>query len=259
MDEIARYNRERWNELARNRVEYSRPMLQLDRAAARRVVDPYGMLGEVEGRDVLCLAGGGGQQSAAFGLLGANVTVLDLSEVQLARDQEAARHYDLAIRTVQGDMRDLSLFGEASFDVVWHAHSINFVPDAGQVFREVRRVLRRGGLYHLDFHNPFNHGLDERDWTGEGYVLKLPYLDGEIPLSDPYWEIEDDRGERARVMGPREFRHKLSTILNGLLELGFVLLGFWEEPRVDGDPTPGTWEHFLQVAPPYCALVAQLR
>ena len=259
MDEIARYNKERWEELAQNRIMYSQPALQLDLPSAREMVDPYGIMGDVSGRDVLCLAGGGGQQSAAFGLLGAQVTVLDLTETQLARDREAAAHYGLQVRTIQGDMRNLSVFGERAFDVVWHAHSINFVPDARQVFREVRRVLRPMGLYHLDFHNPYTHGLDERDWTGEGYVLKLPYVEGEINFADPYWDISDENGNSTRVLGPREFRHTMSTIVNGLVELGFVILGFWEEPGQSGDAEPGSWDHFLQVAPPHCALWAKYR
>ena len=48
-------------------------------------------------------------------------------------------------------MRDLSRFGAQAFDVVWHAHSITFVPDVHTVFAEVQRVLRTGGLYHVLF------------------------------------------------------------------------------------------------------------
>ena len=117
MDEIARYNKDRWEELAEANVEFSRPYLDLDPPRARECVDPHGMIGEVDGKDVLCLASGGGQQSAAFGVLGANVTVLDLSETQLQRDRQAAAHHGRRIETVQGDMRDLSRFGDASFDV----------------------------------------------------------------------------------------------------------------------------------------------
>src|SRR5690349_17475888 len=117
MDELARYNKERWEALAQAGVEYSRPFLNLDATSARQVVNAQGMLGEIAGKDVLCLASGGGQQSAAFALLGATVTVLDLSETQLARDQEAARHYNLPITIHQGDMRDLSRFADRAFDV----------------------------------------------------------------------------------------------------------------------------------------------
>jgi SAM-dependent methyltransferase len=251
MDEVARYNKERWEDLAEAGVVFSRPALDLDEASARRMLDPRGLLGSVEGKGVLCLASGGGQQSAAFGLLGADVTVFDLSETQLARDREAAAHYGLTFKTVQGDMRDLSPFAADAFDVVWQPHSIKFVPDVRRVFGEVARVLRRGGLYQLDCPNPFIAGVDERDWNGEGYPLKLPYADGaEVVSADTRWEVWDEEGNRRMVEGPREFRHALSTLVNGLVERGFLILGLWEDLGGDADAAPGTWEHFKRIAPP---------
>jgi SAM-dependent methyltransferase len=252
MDEVARYNKERWEDLARARVGFSRPALDLDEESARRMLDPYGLLGAVKGESVLCLASGGGQQSAAFGLLGADVTVFDLSETQLERDREAAAHYGLNVRTVQGDMRDLSSFGDDSFDVVWHPHSIKFVPEVLTVFGEVARVLRPGGLYQVDCPNPFVTGIDERDWDGRCYPLSLPYVDGaEVLSADTRWEVWDEEGNRRMVEGPREFRHTLSTLVNGLVGHGFIILGLWED--LDGDPTapPGTWDHFKRIAPSF--------
>jgi 2-polyprenyl-3-methyl-5-hydroxy-6-metoxy-1,4-benzoquinol methylase len=85
MDEIAHYNIERWKALTQTNALFTRPYLNLDADAARQKLDPDGHLGEITGKAVLCLAGGGGQQSAAFALLGATVTVVDLSEEQLHR------------------------------------------------------------------------------------------------------------------------------------------------------------------------------
>ncbi len=260
MDELARYNKERWEDLAEAGVVFSRPALDLDEASARRMLDPHGLLGSAEGKSVLCLASGGGQQSAAFGLLGADVTVFDLSETQLARDREAAAHYGLTFKTVQGDMRDLSSFGADAFDVVWHPHSIKFVPDVRGVFAEVARVLRPGGLYQLDCPNPFVAGLDERDWNGEGYPLRLPYVDGaEVVCADTRWEVWDGEGNRRMVEGPKEFRHTLSTLVNGLVENGFIILGLWEDLCEDAAAPPGSWEHFKRIAPPGFALWATHR
>ncbi|MGD8237225.1 MAG: hypothetical protein PVH68_01620 [Armatimonadota bacterium] len=59
MDELARYNRERWEELAQAGIAYSRPALDLDADSARAMVDAEGMMGAATGRGVLCLAGGG--------------------------------------------------------------------------------------------------------------------------------------------------------------------------------------------------------
>jgi SAM-dependent methyltransferase len=259
MDELARFNKARWEALAEADISFSRPALDLDEAAARAMVDPYGVMGSVEGKDVLCLASGGGQQSAAFGLLGARVTVYDLSETQLSRDAEAAAHYGLSVNTIQGDMRDLARFADDSFDVVWQAHSINFVPDARGVFEGVARVLRAGGLYRVACHNPFVMGTDERDWNGECYPLKRPYVDGvEVEYEDSRWTVWDRHGDTRMVEGPKEFRHALGTMVNGLVGSGFLILGLWEEESEDQTAAPGTWDHFKLIAPAsftiWCAL-----
>jgi SAM-dependent methyltransferase len=258
-DDIARYNKERWEDLAAHNVLFSRPMLELTHESAQSHVDPSGMIGDMSGKDVLCLAGGGGQQSAAFALLGANVTVFELSETQLERDREAAAHYGLTIRTVQGDMRDLSTFADDSFDIVHHGHSLTFVPDARPVFDEVARVLRPGGLYYTHFCNPAFAGLAERDWNGEGYVLRKPFVEGTpIEYEDATWEIwEGDR--LIRVEGPHEFRHSLASVVGGLIERGFTLLDLRENAdAADPEAEPGSWAHFCAVAPPYLELWARL-
>jgi len=257
-DDIARYNKERWEELARANVAFSRPVLDLDETSARKMVDPEGKMGEVAGKDVLCLAGGGGQQSAAFALLGAHVTVLDLSETQLARDREAARHYGTKVRAIQGDMRDLSCFDDDSFDLVWHAHSLSFAPDARRVFDEVARVIRPAGRYRLDWTNPFIHGVWE-NWDGKGYALCRPYLDeSEVTYKDTQWDFDDGAGERRRVEGPREFRHALGAIVNGLIARGFVVLGLWEgSDCADINAEPGSWQHFQATVPPWLILWAE--
>ncbi len=140
MDAISRDNRERWNALANANVIHSVPFLDFTREDAAAYVYGAGILADVSGKRVLCLANGGGQASVAFGLLGADATVLDLSDVQLVRDQEAARHHGLTVKTVQGDMRDLSVFETSHFDIVWQPYSLNYSPTVESVFREVARV-----------------------------------------------------------------------------------------------------------------------
>ena len=259
VDELARYNRQRWNDLAAAGVQYSRPWLDLDESKASHRVDPLGLLGDLNGRRVLCLAAGGGQQSAAFGLLGADVTVFDLSDEMLSRDHQAALHYGLDINTVQGDVRDMSALADERFDVVWQGHSLSFIPDIDALFDGVVRVLRSGGMYHLSAWNPLAYGADER-WTGEGYLLREGYVEGaEALCGDGYWDVTDADGEAKRVAGPREFRHTLTAMMNGLIGRGFVLLDVHEEPSGCADAEPGSWDHFCSVAPPWMVIWAGLR
>jgi len=260
MDDAARFNRERWEDLARAGVQFAQPWLDLDAARARERVDPEGMLARVDGTDVLCLAAGGGQQSAAFALLGARVTVLDFSAAQLERDRETAARYGVAVHAVEGDMRDLSRFADGAFDLVWQAHAIPFVPDPRPVFDEVARVLRDGGLYRLSWTNPFVHGIWDVKWTEAGYPLKHRYVDGgEVPSDDPAWHVKRPDGSVTRVPGPREWRHGLGRVVNGLIARGLEIRGLWESISDAVDPEPGTWAHCMTIAPPWLTLWAQRR
>ncbi len=258
IDELAEYNQGRWEALAQADIAYSRPLLALDEDSARQWLQEQGGnppegLGDFRGKDVLCLASGGGQQSAVFGVLGANVTVFDLTAGQLQRDEEVAAHYGFPLQLVQGDMRDLSCFEDGTFDLVWQPYSLNFIPDAQPLFNEVARILRNGGRYRLEFANPYLFELDDTSWQSGGYRLTHPYLNGaEIQFEDPHWEVEASDGSSQRVLGPREFRHTLSSVLNSLIGLGFTLRASWENPT-NGDPDaePGSWEHFVAIAPPW--------
>jgi len=260
MDEIASYNQTRWKALVEADALFTRPKLNLDIDSARNLIDAPGKLGNVAGKDVLCLACGGGQQSAAFALLGANVTVFDLSEEQLERDKEAAKHYDVEIKTIQGDMRNLSTFEKASFDIVYHAYSLNFVPDAAEVFQQAAKVLRKGGLYFFNCANPFVMGMRQDDWNGNGYILKKPYLSKvEIIYDDQDWVYNRDK--HAPVQNPIEYRHTLSELINGIINSGFIILHVSDNSDMypDVDAKPSSWEHFVAFAPPWLSFLASYR
>jgi ubiquinone/menaquinone biosynthesis C-methylase UbiE len=260
MDEIAKYNQARWRFLVEANALFTRPKFNLDKVSARKMVDPDGKLGDVFGKNVLCLAGGGGQQSAAFALLGANGTVFDLSKEQLKRDIEIAEHYKTEIKVVQGDMRNLSCFEKESFDIVFHAYSLNFVPDAKEVFRQVAGVLQNGGIYRFNCANPFTMGTSNQDWNGNGYTLKEPYLNkAQITYKDQNWVYERD--EQVSVPNPVEYRHTLSELINGLINSGFVLHHFSDSGDMypDLEDDPGSWDHFVAFAPPWFSFWASFR
>ncbi len=250
MDEVARYNIACWQALADADALFTRPELALDPAAALALVDPEGLLGAIAGRAVLCLAGGGGRQSVAFALLSARVTVADLSEAQLARDRAAVAHYGVPVEAIQADMRDLSALSAGAFDIVHQPYAINFVPAVGAVFREVARVLRPGGRYYFHCANPFFSGIGTRDWNGAGYTLRHPYIAGaEMTYADEDWVHAGGRADAPTIPGPREYRHTLGALVNGLSAHGFVLRHLTEFKDLHPDPR-ATLARFLVGVPP---------
>jgi SAM-dependent methyltransferase len=252
-DDVYLYNHERWEALAKANALFTRPMLDLDEETARDYLglNRLGITGDLTGKHVLCLASGGGQQSAAFALLGAVVSVYDISPSQLERDKAAAEHYGVNINVFQGDMRDLSCFGNDSFDVIWHPYSLTFVPDSRVVFHEVSRILKEGGLYYLMCANPFFSGLTHHAWNGDGYSLKLPYED-ELLTSYPDQDwVYDQSQALGKIQEPKEYKQTLNRIMNSLIKEGFILTYFSEIKSNYPEALPGSWEHFTNIAPPW--------
>jgi SAM-dependent methyltransferase len=237
---------------------FTRPRLEMDASSAQERLDPDSAFGELRGKDVLCLAGGGGYQSAAFGLLGAHVTVVDLSPEQLEHDRLTATHYGLEMTLIEGDMRDLSMLDKATFDLVFQPYSLNFVPDVGRVFGQVARVLRPSGIYAFQCANPAFSGLTERNWNGEGYVLKRPYAAGaEIIYEDQPWVYDQ---QETTVPPPREFRHTFDILTRELMRHRFQIehISEWFSIYPDVNAEPGTWDHFVAFAPPWLAFRTRL-
>ena len=192
---------------------------------------PRGWFPEMRGADVLCLASGGGQQAPVFAAAGAKVTVLDNSPKQLAQDRFVAERESLDIKTLQGDMRDLSAFDDESFDLVFHPVSNLFVPEVRPVWAEAFRVLRRGGTLLAGFLNPavYIFDLELADSTGELRAkYELPYS-AVTSLSEEELRVQVERGD------PLEFSHTLEEQIGGQIEAGFVISGFYEDRHRD-DP-----------------------
>ena len=216
------------------------------------------MMKGVRGKNVLCLAGGGGQQSAVFSLLGANVTVLDLTPEQLESDQEAARHYGYEVRTIQGDMRDLSALPDAHFHRIYQPISTLFVPDLREVYSGVARILKSGGRYYSAYAVPLLYMAENKGWDGKGYTLYItePYIRGAI------LETEEEKMNFAEGESYSEFHHLLSDILNGLLAEGLRIRGVCENPRPDSGPPlkdlePGSEEHQGRYLPFGLSVIAE--
>lgn len=236
--EIVEHNRRAWDELVRQGNPWTVPVSKeaIDQARSgqpaiylteKRPV-PLDWYPALKGADVLCLASGGGQQGPLMAASGANVTVFDNSPQQLARDLAVAEREHLTLRTVLGDMRDLSDLNDAQFDLILHPVSNNFVPDIMAVWREAFRVLRDGGDLIAGMVNPVEYTFDPEKEQRGIYTVKhaLPYSD--------LLSISEE--ERIRFFGenePLEFSHTLETQLGGQIAAGFVLTGFYEDYRRD--------------------------
>ncbi len=187
----------------------------------------------LQGTSTLCLASGGGQQAPLLAAAGACVTVFDNSPRQLEQDRFVADRDGLDLKTVLGDMADLSIFADASFDFIFHPCSNTFVPDVLPVWRECHRVLRPGGVLMVGFTNPMRFIFDdERKENGNLEVrYTLPYSDLDH-LDEPHIQAAVDAKQ------PLEFGHPLEDQIGGQIDAGFLISGFYEDHFAPGDGDP---------------------
>ncbi len=196
----------------------------------------------LSGLKTLCLASAGGQQAPVLAAAGASVTVFDNSPQQLSQDRFVADRDGLDLTTGEGDMTDLSRFGDESFDLIFHPCSNVFIPDVNPVWQECHRVLRPGGVLLAGFVNAIRFlFVDERKENGSLEVrYSLPYSDLDH-LDLPHVRKLIDDGS------PLEFGHTLTDQIGGQLRAGFVINGFYED-SYDGsivDPISNHLETFI--------------
>jgi len=235
LDPVA-YNRAAWDREVDRDNEWTRPVGPDVTARARtgdwsvvligyEPVPRHWFPASIKGAAVLCLASGGGQQGPVLAAAGADVTVFDNSPRQLARDEQVAARDGLAIRTVLGDMRDLSAFADSSFDLVFNPVSNVFCPDLAPVWQECFRVLRPAGLLLTGFLNPDLYIFDvEALETRAEFVVRhrVPFSTLDLP------EAERRRGYGD---GPIEYSHTLTGQIGGQFAAGFVLTHLVEAPH----------------------------
>jgi SAM-dependent methyltransferase len=238
--DIRSYNRDAWNRAVDGGNPWTVPVSPEVIAAARRgewsVVltpkkpVPRAWLGDLAGRDVLGLASAGGQQGPVLAAAGARVTVLDNSPKQLGQDRRVADREGLDLRTVEGDMRDLSAFAEGSFDLIFHPCSNLFVDDVRPVWREAFRVLRPGGALLSGVCNPILFCFDA-DLEKQG-IFHLKYG---IPYADTTSLSEEERRRYTDKGEPLCFGHTLEDQIGGQIDAGFAIAGFYEDHHNEGE------------------------
>lgn len=231
MDTVS-FNREAWDHQVANGIEWTVPVTPEQVAAAHlgiwkviltptKPVPRTWFPPNLPGVDILGLASGGGQQGPILAAAGANVTIFDNSPRQLAQDRMVADREGLAIHTVQGDMADLSVFPDESFDLIFHPVSNIFVEAVDPVWRECYRVLRRGGALLAGFVQPHTYCFDLRDGV---YHLRFS-----LPYSDRTSISSEERSERFGAQTPLEFSHTFTDLIGGQLTAGFHLVDMYED------------------------------
>lgn len=175
----------------------------------------------LKGLDFLGLASGGGQQMPILAKLGANVVSFDISDEMLELDRSVAEREGVVLKTIQGDMTEGLPFPDGFFDLVFMPVSLCYVRKIDDIFSEIHRVLRTGGVLLTGQDNGMNYLIDDCDcFTGH-----FPY----DPLEDH--ELLE---ECMMTGGGIQFSHTSGEIIGSVLRSGLKLTDVYEDTNPDG-------------------------
>lgn len=253
-----RINRQVYNTMAAAANPLCRPATDSELANPLATVDGAGWLGpSIRGRKLLCLAAGGGRQSALYAAAGADVTVVDLSGAMLELDRQVAAARGTPMRLIETSMDQLSMLADAEFDIVIHPVSTCYVPDVVAVYREVARVCRPGAIYISQHKSPVSLQAStepsNESSTGRGYQVAHRYYRNE-PIPPPASDSRATR--RLRERGASEFLHRWESLIGGMCRSGFLIADFSEPFHAEKDAEPGSFADRAAYIPPYIRIKA---
>jgi len=190
-----------------------------------------------EGIRVANICGSCGKKAVPLALLGAEVTVFDISEENKKYALELARAANTSIRYEVCDVLEIDLKNYAGyFDVVFMEGGILHYFHDIDAFMQIMHALLKpdGTLICSDFH-PLTKIYDVLDFQQplRGY-FSTEVFEGEMPHARFYDE------EMRKIFPKCSLRkYTLSEIINGVLDAGFVLSRFDEHPAWTNADLPG--------------------
>ncbi len=185
------------------------------------------LLGNIKGKKILEIGCGGGQCSIAFAKQGAICTGIDISTEQLKYAKFLAKKNKVNVKFIKGDIQTLKGIKSNSYDIVFSAFALHYVPNIMKCFKEVYRVLKKNGLFVFSFDNPFYDTISPK-------TLKI---ERSYNKTGKYEKIEKwpDGAKRKFVM----YYRKVSDIFNALVESNFFVENIIEPLEMKKDP----WEN----------------
>ena len=190
-----------------------------------------------EGVKIANICGSCGKKAVPLALLGAEVTVFDISEDNKRYAMETAEAAQAALSYEVCDILEIDLekYG-GCFDVVFMEGGIlHYFHDLGEFMRIMYVLLKPGGkMICSDFH-PFTKIMDSLKIgvPAMGYFCTDVY-EGEMAHARFYPE------EIRRQMPKCSYRkYTVSEIINAIIRGGFTLKRFDEHPAWENDKLPG--------------------
>lgn len=174
-------NAQTWDEIAARRRE-AVPTDAVRYAPDLPTEADMRLFGDVQGKRVLDLGCGAGENAVTLAGQGAHVIAVDTSKGQLALGRALADKLEVRVEWHQGDAADLAFLRADSIDVALAAGLLGEVEDLDRLLRQVHRVLKPGAPFVFSYDHPTALTIARDDAPG---ALPLSRLEVRRSYFDP--------------------------------------------------------------------------
>lgn len=182
---------------------------------------PHEWLADIKGKKLLGLASGGAQQMPIFVALGAECTIIDLSDKQLESERIVSEREKYEINIVKGDITERLPFNDNEFDIIFSPVSYCYIEKLEPLFKECYRILKPNGIYMFGADNGINFITEDEKTITNSFPFNPLINDEQMKLS-----LDSDSGI--------EFSHTLEEYIKGVLNAGFRIIDIYEDINNEG-------------------------
>lgn len=191
---------------------------------------------DIHGLKIANPCGSNGRRAVALSLLGADVTVFDISDENKRYAMELAEHAGINLSYVLGDLFDVDLdsYGEY-FDILYLEGGIlHYFDDIQKLMDILIKMLKPGGRIVLNDFHPFRKVMPINFFKSsvEDY-FESNLISGKVAYEDFLEE-----GDKAFPSCTLRL-YTISEILNSMIKSGFNIKEFLEEPSWTDKKLPG--------------------
>lgn len=243
MNEQVSMNRRAWNYRAYEfwlkacgtPADFAKQILEDPHYRVRRHIE---YMGDVRGVQLLNPLGSNARKAVPLAVLGADVTVVDISEENAHYARELAEHAGVPLNYVVSDFLTYGATAKPeSFDIAYLEGGIlHYFQDLDALFSCLRHLLKPGGKLVLNDFHPSRKFLRYQDgqFVVAGDYFENSLVEGPVAYQDQF--PSEEQGEFPQCLLRL---WTTSEIINGLLRNRFVLKQFDESPRWDEKTLPG--------------------
>jgi len=192
-------------------------------------------ISKIKNKKVLEVGCGGGQASVFLAKNKANCCGIDISKKQIEYAKKLAQKNNVNIDYHIGTAENLKFFKKEEFDIVLSIFSLQYINNMDKCFREIKRVLKKGGKIIFSLDHPFYSVI-----SPETMKICSDYnysaVNRKIRTSDIIEKKEWGEGNKSEFIF---YFRKISDISNSLINAGLNIQKIIEPAFSD---TKGPWD-----------------